>query len=523
MKSTLNKTNDVNGTIVIELEKTDYQEKVDKSVSQYRQKANIPGFRQGKVPKSLIRKLYGKAILVDEINKIISDELHKFISDNKIKILGEPLPADNLDEELDLENDEILSFSFDVALTPEFDLKLDKGVELTYYNVKLEPENLEQRVENYRQYNGTYFSVDEEIQGTDMVKGTLVEMDGDKEKEDGQVIENAVLMPTYLKDEEIKNQFIGAKTGDKIVFNPKKAYDNNEAEIASLLQTTKEGVADIDSDFRFDINEVTRFKNAELDQDLFDKVFGEGVVTTKEEFSNKIEEETSLQFKPHVDHFFLHDARDLILKMMEDVEFPVETLKRWLLAMNEKQTEEDIEKDFPAILKDLKFQIAKQKIIDNNEIKVEFSDIEAIAKETAKIQFAQYGMNHLPDDILQNYVKNLLGKEENVRGLYEKASENKIIDWLKENVTLIEKEITSKDFTELVNNHSHDEQSNANAHTHDEHGNTTDNEEKTAQEGDIQEVTVETNSPGSDDVADLAEEEGSTLKPEKKRKTPTKK
>lgn len=455
MKSTLNKTNDVNGTIVIELEKADYQEKVDKSLNQYRQRANIPGFRQGKVPKSLIQKMYGKAILADEINKIVSDEIGNFIRENNLKILGEPLPVNNEEEQIDLENDEILKFSFDVALTPEFDLKIDKSVELAYYNVQLEPELLDRQMDAYKQNYGTYDSVEEDAKETDLIKGTLVEMEGDKEKEEGQVIENAILMPSYVKDETTKNSFIGAKVGDSVVLNPREAYDNNEAEIASLLQTTKEEVAKIDSDFRFDIKEVTRYKEAAMNQELFDRVLGEGVATSEEEFRTKVESELAKQYKPDTDHLFIHEVRDIIVKMMEEVTFPDELLKRWLLEADEKRTAEEIEEDYPKILEDLKFHVARQKIVDENEIKVEFTDIEALAVEVAKAQFAQYGMTNLPADVLQNYTKNLLGKEETVRNLYDRATEDKIIDWLKENVTVIEKEISSKDFSELMSEHTH--------------------------------------------------------------------
>ncbi|MEA4918415.1 trigger factor [Proteiniphilum sp.] len=517
MKSTLNKTNDVNGTIVIELEKADYQEKVDKSLNQYRQRANIPGFRQGKVPKSLIQKLYGKAILVDEINKVVSDEMGNFIRDNKLKVLGEPLPADNLDEEIDLENDEVLKFSFDVALTPEFDLTLDKSVELTSYKIQLEPELFERQMDTYKQNYGTYVSVEEEAKDTDLIKGILVEMEGDKEKEDGQVIENAILMPSYVKDEETRNSFIGAKVGYSVIINPRKAYDNNEAEIASLLQTTKENVADVNSDFRFDINEVTRYKEAEMNQELFDKVLGEGVVTTEEEFRSKVETELVKQFKPDVDHLFIHEVRDLIVKMMEEVTFPDELLKRWLLAADEKRTADEIEKDFPKILEDLKFHVARQKIVEENEIKVEFSDIEALATEVARAQFAQYGMTNLPADVLQNYTKSLLEKEETVRNLFDRATENKIIDWLKENVTVIEKEITSKDFNELMSGHMHQ---------HDEHAEEPTQESEPQHEAPADttpEQPLDTNQPPSDEVADTEEGTESVEKPAKKRKTSTKK
>lgn len=455
MKSTLNKTNDVNGTIVIELEKADYQEKVDKSLNQYRQKANIPGFRQGKVPKSLVQKLYGKAVLAEEINRIISDEIGNFIRDNKLKVLGEPLPADNLDEEIDLENDETLSFSFDVALTPEFELNIDKSIELTSYDIQLEPELFEQQITSYKQNYGTYVSVEEEAKDTDMIKGTLVEMDGDAEKADGQVIENAVLMPSYVKDEAIKNEFIGANVGGNVVFNPRKAYDNNEAEIASLLQTTKENVAGVDADFRFDIKEVTRYQEAEMNQEFFDKVLGEGVAKSEEEFRTQLTAQLVKQFQPDVDHLFIHEARDIITGMMKDVVFPEEILKRWLLAADENRTAEEIDAEFPKILEDLKFHVARQKIVDDNEIKVEFTDVESLATEVARAQFAQYGMTNLPEDVLKNYTKTLLEKEETVRNLFDRATENKLIDWLKQNVSVTVKSISSKEFSELMSGHMH--------------------------------------------------------------------
>ncbi|WP_286845860.1 MULTISPECIES: trigger factor [unclassified Proteiniphilum] len=451
MKSTLNKTDEVNGTIVIELEKADYQENVDKSLNQFRQRANIPGFRQGKVPKSLIQKLYGKAVKADEINKIVTDEVGNFIRDNKLKILGEPLP-DNSDEKLvDLENDEILKFYFDVALTPEFDLPLDKSVELTCHKVLLEENLLDEQMDAYKKNYGTYLSVEDEAKDTDLIKGTLTELSDSEDKDNLQVIENAILMPSYIKDEEIKSSFTGSKAGDKVVFNPKKAYDNNEAEIASLLQTTKDKVKEIDSDFSLEIKEVTRYQEAEMNQELFDRVLGEGVVTTEEEFRTRIKSELEKQFKPNADHLFIHEARDIIVEKMKEVKFPDEFLKRWLLETGENRTSEQVEDDYPKILEDLKFHIAKQKIAEENNISVEFADIEALAAEVAKAQFAQYGMTNLPADVLQNYTKSMLEKEETVQNLYDKATEDKIIDWLKENVTVIEKEISSKEFNDLMN------------------------------------------------------------------------
>jgi len=455
MKSALNKKDDVNGTIVIELEKADYQEKVDKSLNQFRQKANIPGFRQGKVPKNAIRRMYGKSVLVNEVNKIVTEELTNFIRENKLKILGEPISDDSEEKQVDLEKDEMLTFYFDVALTPEFDLVLDKNTELTYYQAKLDEDLLEKQLDAYKQNYGTYASIEGEAKDTDLIKGTLTEMEEGKEKENGQVIENAILMPSYVKEEAVRHRFVGAKVGDSIVFNPKSAYDNNEAEVASLLQTTKDHVKDINADFRFDIREVTRYQEAELNQELFDRVLGEGAATTEEEFRTKVAAELNNQFKPNADHLFIHEARDIIVEKMKEVQFPDAFLKRWLLESSEEKTAEQVEEDYPRILEDLKFHIAKQKIAEENEIKVEYQDIEAMAANVAKDQFARYGMTNLPADVLQNYTKSLLEKEETIQNLYDRATEEKIIDWLKENVTVTEKEISSKDFNEMMSEHSH--------------------------------------------------------------------
>ncbi len=456
MKSTLNKKDEVNGTIVIELEKADYQEQVNKSLNQLRLRADIPGFRQGKVPKGVIQKLYGKSVLVDELNKIVTEEVSNFIRENNLKVLGEPLPDNSEDKQVDLDKDENFVFYFDVGLTPEFDTVVDKSIELTYYNVELEADLLEKQIDSYKQNYGTYLTVEEESIETDLLKGTLTEIENGEVKENGSVIENAVLMPSYLKDEQIKKQFVGAKVGESVVFNPKTAYDNNEAEVASLLQTTKEDVADINSDFRFDINEVTRYKEAELNQELFDKVFGEGAVKTEEEFKEKIQKDIESQFKPNADHLIIHEARDIIVEKMSDIQFPDEFLKRWLKETNEGRSPEEIDEDYPKILEDLKFHVARQKIVEDNDIKVEFTDVEELAIEVAKAQFAQYGMTNLPADVLQNYAKTLLEKQETVQNLFERATENKVIDWLKENVTLIEKQVSTKEFNEIMSEHSHE-------------------------------------------------------------------
>lgn len=451
MKVSLNKKDEVNGIIAIEVEKPDYQEKVEKSLNHFRQKANIPGFRQGKVPKGIINKMYGKAILADEINKIVNEELLKYIRENDLQILGEPLPNETEEKLIDFDKDENFEFKFDIALSPEFTVELNKRNKLTYYNVKLEEDLLDKQMEAYKSNYGTYKQIEEPAKETDLIKGVLTELENGKAKENATALENSILMPSYIKDEDIKNSFIGAKVGDNIVFNPRKAYDNNEAEIASLLQTTKENVKDITADFNFEIKEVTRYEEATVNQELFDKVLGEGAATTEEEFRAKIGEALSNQFKPNADYLFITDARALILEKLKDVKFPDEFLKRWLLAADEKKTAEMVEEDYPKLIEDLKFHIAKDRIAKANDFKIENEDVEKLAEEVAKAQFAQYGMNNIPADVLQNYVKNMLQNEETIRNLYEKVSESKIIDWLKQTVKVEEKEISSKDFAALLN------------------------------------------------------------------------
>ena len=450
MNISLNKTDNVNGIITIEMERADFQENVDKSLNQFRRKANIPGFRPGKVPMGVVKKLYGTSILSEEINKLTGSSLSNYIQENKLPILGEPLPVENSEKELDLEKDEKFSFEFEVGLSPELDLVFDKNDTLPYYKVKLESDLLDKQIEGYKQNFGTYDNIEESALETDLLKGVAIELENGEPKEGGIVVENAILMPSYIKkDEETKNRFIGANAGDIVIINPSVAYDN-EAEIASFLNLPKEEATGVTSDFQFTINEITRFKEAELNQEMFDKVLGEGVVSDEESFRNKIEESLNKQFEPDADYFFMKEAKKAMMEKLQDVEFPEKFLKKWLKLTNENATEDLIENDFPNILNDIKYQLAKEQIIKDNDIKTEPSDVQELATQVAQAQFAQYGMSNLPVEMLQDYVKRMLEKEETVNGLFARVVENKIAAWLKENVSLDEKEVTSEEFSKIT-------------------------------------------------------------------------
>ncbi len=450
MNVTLNKSDNVNGVISIEMERADFQGNVDKSLNQYRRQASIPGFRPGKVPMGVVKKLYGSAVLAEEVNKLINSTLSNYIQENKLPILGEPLPKEDPEKELDLEKDEKFTFEFEIGLAPEFDLTFDKETALPLYKVALEDELFEKQMEGYKQNFGTYDKIEESALETDLIKGKAVELENGEPKEDGIVVENAILMPSYIKnDEETKNRFVGANAGDEVIINPKKAYDN-EAEIASFLNIKKGDVAEVDSDFKLSIEEITRFKEAELNQELFDKVLGEGVATDEETFRAKVKEELSKQFAPDADYFFMKEVRKAILEKMEGVEFPEAFLKKWLKLTNEEATDELIEQDFPNILNDIKYQIAKDKIVTDNDIKTEASDVQELASQVAQSQFAQYGMSNLPAEMLQDYVKRMLENEETVKGLFARVVENKIVEWMKENITVEEIEIKSEEFSKVI-------------------------------------------------------------------------
>lgn len=452
MKVSLNKTDNVNGIITIAIEQADYQPSVDKALNQFRNRAEIPGFRKGKVPKGVIQKMYGKSVLAEEINKLVSEKLFTYIKENDLNVLGEPLPNETEQKQLDFDNDVDFEFLFDVAIAPEFELTFDKRNILPYYSVTPEEELIEQQIDSIKQNAGSFKKLEEgdvSIE-TDMIRGEIVELENGEPKEDGLTVEKGLIMPSYIKDEATREKFVGTKAGDKVIFNPKVAYDNNATEIGSLLSIAKEEAEDINSDFLFEISEITRYEAAQLNQELFDKALGEGVVTTEEEFKEKVIESLVSQIKPAADNLFISEARKLILSKMENVEFPEAFLKKWLVIANENNTAEKIEEEFPQIIEDLKFHLAKEKIVKENDIKVENDEMQQFAIEVARAQFAQYGMNNLTNDMLANYAQSMLQDEGTSRNMFDKIVENKVGDWLKEKIKLNKIEMLSKEFEEML-------------------------------------------------------------------------
>ena len=449
MKITLNNIDPVNATLTIAVVKDDYAAEVKKGLKGIRDTASIPGFRKGMAPQSMIQKMYGKSILVDEVNKLVSNKLYDYIKENNLNVLGEPLPHEGEQKPLDFDTQEDYEFTFDLGLAPEINVKLAKGDKVPYYKISVTEEMIEKQVNNFKANYGSYDQVNE-VEDKDMVKGLVVELDeAGKPKENGINNEDSVLMPSFMKDDAEKSKFMGSKLGDVITFNPFKAYEGSEAELASFLKVTKEEVKDYTGNFTFEIKEITRYKEAELNQELFDKIYEPGTITTEEQFKDKIKESAAQQLTPESDYKFILDVRQILEDKAKDVQFPDAFLKRWLIASNPERTEESVEADYPKIIADLRFHLIREQIVKDNDIKVEMEDIQEQARNATRAQFAQYGMANVPEDLLNNYAQEMLKKEETVRSLVDKVVEEKLIEIFKKEVTLKNKEVTVEEFQKL--------------------------------------------------------------------------
>ena len=436
--------------IKVTVSKDDYESKVSDVLKDYRKKVNMPGFRPGKVPMGLVKKMYGKAILVDEVNKLVSESISKFIQDEKLDLLGEPLPSDN-QEVIDFDTQDEFEFFFDIAEAPEFELSLNKKDKVAYNKIAVTDEMLEQQIKSTTSRFGKQESIEQPTE-TALLKVNLVQLDQDgNELEDGIKAEDSVMSMSVVKDEDIKKLLMEAKTGDTIVINPRKAFPD-DTELSYLLKIEKEDAAGVDGDFKLTINDITDFKDPELTQDVFDQIYGKDVVKTEDEFNAKVKEELENQLAMDSDYLFFLDAKKKLVAKFKE-ELPEEFLKRWILATNrdnDKLTPEKIEEEMPLFIEDLKWQLIKNKLIKDNEIKLEDNDILDYAKKSARMQFAQYGLSNVPDEHIENYAHDMLKNEEQQRQVIDGAMHDKLINFIKEAVKLDEKEVTRDEFNKLI-------------------------------------------------------------------------
>lgn len=449
MNVSLQNIDKVSALLTVKLEKADYQERVDKALKHLRQKAQMPGFRPGMVPMGLVKKMYGKSVLAEEVNKLLSETVYKYIQDNKVNILGEPLPNEEKQPAIDFDTMEEFEFLFDIALAPEFKVEVSKDDKVDYYDIEVTDEMVNNQVKAYTQRNGKYEQV-ETYAENDLLKGLLAELDEEgNTKEGGIQVEGAVMMPAYMKNDEQKAIFANAKVNDVLVFNPHTAWDGNPAELASLLKIDKEAAAEMKSNFSYQVEEITRFVEGELNQDIFDQVFGEGNVKTEEEFRAKVKEVIANQFVADSDYKFLIDLRKVLTDKIGKLEFPDALLKRIVRLNNPDKDEKFVEDNYDKSIEELTWHLIKEQLVKANDIKVEQKDITDMAKEATRAQFAQYGMLSVPDEILENYSKEMLKKKESVEGLVNRVVETKLATALKPQVTLENKAISAVDFNKM--------------------------------------------------------------------------
>ncbi len=438
----------LNAQLKVHLGKEDYAERVEKTLREYRRKANIDGFRPGKVPFGLVNKLYGKPVKLDEINKAVAEAVSDFIDNEKLQILGEPMPNDELNKNIDWENQEDYDVTFDIALAPEFSVDLGKKLKIPYYTIKVDKDMIDKSVDDVARRYGKFTEV-EQVENEEMLKGNLIAVDeAGNPLEKGASAEDVILSMTAVKDEEIKKMFTGKRVQDLVIFDLKKAFPL-DADRIGMLRLDKKEVRKTEGLFSFQIKEVKAFSKSEINQELFDKVYGEGTVKSEEEFREKISGDLEKSLKNESEYRFSVDARQSLLAAVE-IPLPSEFLKRWMLHTNEgKITQEQIDTEFPHFEEDLRWQLIMGKISKDSQITLSEEELKEYTALLTRAQFERYGMFSIPEEHLNNYVEEMLNKPEERRKISEKKLEEKIITFVKDTVKLDEKNVTTEEFNKL--------------------------------------------------------------------------
>ena len=443
---------ELNANIKIQLTAEDYNPKVESALRDIKKKANMKGFRPGMVPMGLIKKMYGQNVILEEVNKLISESLTKYITDEKINIIGEPIPSEKQVTPLNFDKQKEFEFIFDIGIRPEFELSLNEDIEIPFYNIQPDDELINKYIDSHTSKYGTMNSIDEVIEGA-FIKGNFIQLNADgSETENGVLTEMASVSVDHIKDEGLKKLFIGAKIDDDIISSFKNAF-SGDAELAKLLGVDKDNAEALSSDYKYVIKEITKFDKAEVNQELFDKVYGEGEVKSEEEFKEKIIAEIKQNSLRDSDYKFSLDARE---KLIADVNMalPEEFLKKWLLMKDEykKVKEEEFEKDFPKFMTDIKWQLITAKIVEDNKIEVSHDEVKDLAIQYTEMQFVQYGLpaGSFPKEQLEQYAtEQFLKKEDEVRRLYDKKYEDKVVEHVKGAVKLDEKDISLEGFNKM--------------------------------------------------------------------------
>ena len=448
MRITQSKTKDLMAVLTVEVVEKDYRENVDKILKDYRKTAEMPGFRKGKTPMSIINKKYKTAVTIEEVNKILQDEMYKHITDNKVKVLGSPMPKKS-EKTIDWEKQNDFSFEFEIGLAPDFDVKISKKDKLTYYNIKADEKLLDKYCNDIAKRNGTMGNMEISEEG-DLVFCNIEQVDVAGNIMENGIKNEATVSMDFIADKKIKKQFIGVKSGDALKINVMKAFTNH-SDLGAMLNVSHDAIHNISSeDFQFTVKNINRLTPAKLDKELFDKVYGEGNVKTNKAFRTKIKEEAEMSFVVESDRMLKNDVITYLLEKNK-FDIPDDFLKRWLVQTSEKPIKiEQFESEYDMYSKSLKWQLIENKINKNFEIKIEQEEIVAHAKTLISRQMIQYGQSVLDDEKLAEITDSILKKEEERKKIIDQIYDQKSLVVYKANFKLTDKDISYDDFIKLA-------------------------------------------------------------------------
>ena len=449
MKVNYAKIDDVNGEITVTLEEKDYADKVKKQLKEIGKNHAEPGFRPGHVPAGLIQKKYGTAVKYDIINKEVGNAVFDYIKENKLHVLGNPVPQQGNDFDI---NANEFTLKFKVGIAPEFETKVNKDLTVPYYTIKVTEDMINNQAEQLTRRYGKQ-EPGEEVDATALVKGVITELDENGQpKEGGVVVESAIVAPQYFKSEEQRNLFLGKKVGDVVKFNPAATCDGNATEMSSMLNIDKGEVDSHKGDFNFDIKEIIVLKPAEYNQEFFDMVFGPDKVKSEEEFRAELKKALEEGLANDSDYRFTIDARKAIQDAIGELNLPTEILKDFLKSQNEALNDENIDEEYTRLLPELQWELEKEAIASELDIKVEEEDLMNTARRIAQSQFAQYGMNSVPADTLDRYASDILKDQKARNQIYNQTVDSKLFNGVRALVNLENKEVSVEEFNDLFRN-----------------------------------------------------------------------
>lgn len=451
MNITKEQIDELNAVVKIALSPDDYQPKVEKAIKEYAKKANIPGFRPGKAPAGIIKKMYGKAILADEVNRLLFDSIYEYIEKEKLEILGNPMPKN--DTEVNWDNPSNMEFNYRLGLAPKFEVKLSADKSFDYITIKVDDEMVNEQIKYMRERYGKIVQA-EESQEDDMLMGMFEQLDADGNVLEGGIKKSSTIFIRRVEDEATKKSLIGLKKGDTINLNPHKVWADN-AVLARMLGVEEAIAKDLNGNFKFTVNDISRVEPADLNQEFFDKIYGEGNITSEEQMREKIIAEIKAYYNNESERKFFNDV---VTYLMNEINFnlPDEFLKSWMLTVSEKPvTPEQLEADYPSYTRGLKWQLIENKIVIDHNLQATSEDLLEFTKQYLKERFMSYGHFNVTDEELNQAVRKVLQNQEEARKLYDQIVVKKMQELFKKTFKLVEKELPQKEFFEVIYKQEH--------------------------------------------------------------------